>query len=226
MSILSPSKANHLFWLGRYAERIFAQLHFLRYYYDLCLDEGREDAILDYCSKLSLSDYNSNRDDFLIEHLYGSSPNSLRTNLDCLNDNSLVLREELTTATLGYVNLCVATLNHCHASMTTNITRLQPISDYVLAFWGSVLQHVATLPSVDMLFMGRHIEYLDMYSRFGYPVSRLKLDWGHLERRMDRMHYVVNQSNRTELNLIFKNEKEFSNNIPKLLQLINSMVKV
>ena len=28
MSSISPAKANHLFWLGRYAERLFAQLHF------------------------------------------------------------------------------------------------------------------------------------------------------------------------------------------------------
>ena len=226
MSTLSPAKANRLFWLGRYAERIFAQLHFLRHYYDLCLDEGREDALLEYCRRLNLSACSSDRDAFIIDHLYGESSSSLRSCLDSLNDNSLVLREELTTATLGYANLCIATLNRCHASMTTNITKLQPISDYILAFWGSVLQHVATLSSVDMLFMGRHVEYLDMYTRFGYPVSRLRLDWGHLERRMNRMDYVVDSSSRKKLEEMFANDTKFEADIPRVLQSLNSLVRV
>jgi len=226
MSTLSPAKANRLFWLGRYAERIFAQLHFLRYYYDLCLDEDRDDAILEYCRRLNLSDCIQNRDAFLIDHLYGNSPASLRTCLNSLNDNSIVLREELTTASLGYANLCVATLNRCNASLTTNITKLQPISDYILAFWGSVLQHVATLSSVDMLFMGRHVEYLDMYTRFGYPVSRLSLDWGHLERRMNRMGYVVDSACREKLSSMFKDEEKFTRDIPGVLQALNNLVKV
>ena len=226
MSTLSPAKANRLFWLGRYAERIFAQLHFLRYYYDLCLDEGRDDVLLEYCRRLNLHECSQDREAFLLDHLYGGGAGSLRFCLDCLNDNSIVLREELTTATLGYANLCIATLNRCNASMTTNITKLQPISDYILAFWGSVLQHVASLSSVDMLFMGRHVEYLDMYARFGYPVSRLRLDWGHLTRRMNRMEYVVDQERRNELELLFADDALFEKSIPKVLQSLNTLVRV
>ena len=101
MSSISPAKANHLFWLGRYAERLFAQLHFLRRYYDLCLDEGREDALQIYCRKLSLRDCPSDREAFLYQHLFENTPGSLQYCLECLNDNSIVLREELTTASIS-----------------------------------------------------------------------------------------------------------------------------
>ena len=65
---ISPAKANHLYWLGRYAERVSAQMHFLRHHYDLCLDEGHEDAIHDYCNKLNLPACSRDRDAFLDEH--------------------------------------------------------------------------------------------------------------------------------------------------------------
>ena len=55
--------------------------------------------------------------------------------MNCLNDNSIVLREELTTNTIAYVNLCVATLKHSDHKKDLNINSLQPISDYILAFW-------------------------------------------------------------------------------------------
>lgn len=169
MSSISPAKANHLFWLGRYAERLFAQLHFLRRYYDLCLDEGREDALQIYCRKLSLVNCPSDRETFLYQHLFENTPGSLLYCLECLNDNSIVLREELTTASISYVNLCMATLNHCRHKHDINIVRLQPVTDYILAFWGSVFQHVTNIATLDMLFIGKHVEYIDMYSRFDYP---------------------------------------------------------
>lgn len=36
---LSTTKANRLFWLGRYAERVYIALHLLRKHFDLMIDE-------------------------------------------------------------------------------------------------------------------------------------------------------------------------------------------
>ena len=40
---ISSGKANRLFWLGRYAERAYLSLHFLRRYFDLYLDGNEVD---------------------------------------------------------------------------------------------------------------------------------------------------------------------------------------
>lgn len=226
MSSISPAKANHLFWLGRYAERLFAQLHFLRYYYDLCLDEGREDALTIYCRKLSLTDCPADRDAFLYQHLFENTPGSLLYCLECLNDNSIVLREELTTASISYVNLCVAILNHCRHKQDINIVRLQPVTDYILSFWGSVFQHVTNIATLDMLFVGKHVEYIDMYSRFDYPFKRVAAEWGSLDHRLGHMEDMVDERCRNRLREIFSDEGEYGRNLPDALRALNSLVLV
>ena len=206
MSSISPAKANHLFWLGRYAERLFAQLHFLRRYYDLCLDEGREDALQIYCRKLSLRDCPSDREAFLYQER--------------------VLREELTTASISYVNLCVATLNHCRHKQDINIVRLQPITDYILSFWGSVFQHVTNIATLDMLFVGKHVEYIDIYSRFDYPFKRIAAEWESLDHRLGHMEDMVNDRCRNELREIFSDGRDYGKKIPDVLRSLNSLVLV
>ncbi len=222
---ISPAKANYLYWLGRYAERVSAQMHFLRHYYDLCLDEGHEDAIHEYCSKLNLPICTRDRDAFLVEHLFGDQCGSLRHTLNCLNDNSIVLREELTTNTIAYVNLCVATLKHSDHRKDVNINSLQPISDYILAFWGSVLQHVTNGATLDMLFIGKRIEFIDMYSRFGEKHSRLAAEWRNMDRRLDRQSFLVNKDSRMALREIFF-EHESIPDQNAMLAALNSLISV
>ena len=222
---ISPAKANHLYWLGRYAERVSAQLHFLRHYYDLCLDEGHEDALLQYCSKLNLANCPLDRDLFLVQHLFDNRPGCLRHTLNCLNDNSIVLREELTTNTIAYVNLCVATLKHSDHKKDVNINSLQPISDYILAFWGSVLQYVTNGATLDMLFIGKRVEFIDMYSRFGEKHSRLAAEWRNMDRRLDRQSFLVNKDSRMALREIFF-EHESIPDQNAMLAALNSLISV
>ncbi len=223
---ISPAKANRLFWLGRYAERVSAQLHFLRHYYDLCLDEGNEDALLQYCAKLSLTDCPKDRDIFLVQHLFDNRPGSLRHTLNCLNDNSIVLREELATNTIAYVNLCVATLKHSDHNKDVNINNLQPISDYILAFWGSVLHFVVDPAPLDMLCIGRRLESIDFYARFDEKHSRLSAEWKQLERRLDRQSYMVNKEQRMHLRDIFADGSRFDERRQEMLAALNSLIIV
>ena len=226
MPTISPAKANHLFWLGRYAERVSGQMHFLRHYYDLCLDEGNEEALLEYCRRLSLKDCSPDRDLFLVQHLFGHEPGTLRHTLNCLNDNSIVLREELCTNTIAYVNLCVAKLKHSDHKKDVNINNLQAISDYALAFWGSVHHFVVNQAVLDMLFLGKHIEYLDMYSRFEEPFPRLAAEWVLLERKLDRMASVVNKEQRMALREIFSDSRIFEARKEEMFAALNSLVNV
>ncbi len=223
---ISPAKAHHLYWLGRYAERVSAQMHFLRHYYDLCLDEGHEDAIHQYCSKLNLPICTRDRDAFLVEHLFGDQCGSLRHTLNCLNDNSIVLREELTTNTIAYVNLCVATLKHSDHNKDLNINNLQPISDYILAFWGSVLHFVVDQATLDLLCIGRRLESIDVETRFDESYERLAAEWKMLERRLDRQSHLVNKDQRIILRDIFADGSRFDQRRPEMLAALNALINV
>ena len=43
MGIISIEKTNHLFWLGRYCERVFTTLKVFRKYYDTMIDGSQSD---------------------------------------------------------------------------------------------------------------------------------------------------------------------------------------
>lgn len=226
MPVISPVKANHLFWLARYATRLHAQLHFLRVYYDRCLDEGQEDAIQEYCRRLSLPTCTEDRDDFLYHHLFSNETGSLRYCLNCLNDNSIVLREELTTNAISYINLCVATLDHCQNSKNVNIIGIQPITDYILAFWGCVFQHVTSIPTLQMLSIGKHVEFIDIHTRFSLPYARIAAEWDNLDECLSLMDIVVEENNRKALAEIFSNEHNYKNGLPGMFGLLNSLILV
>ena len=51
MGIISIEKADHLFWLGRYAERVFTTLDTFMKYFDQMLDMDDE-AYRNFCERL------------------------------------------------------------------------------------------------------------------------------------------------------------------------------
>ena len=65
MGIISIEKADHLFWLGRYMERVYTTLDTFFSYYDRMLDLD-PDAYHKFCEKLSIPDIYENREDFKI----------------------------------------------------------------------------------------------------------------------------------------------------------------
>lgn len=225
MLTISPAKANRLFWLGRYSERIFAQLHFLRMYYDRCLDEDSQDALEEFCRRLDLGACPHDPDLFLLQYLFGDFPGSLRHGLNCMYDNSIVLREELTTASVCYVNMCAATLNRCDVAKDINITHLQPITDCLLSFWGSVFQHVTNRATLNMLFIGRHVEYLDIYARFGYPQKRLAAEWSNLEHRLSQVEDVADAEKRKHLAYLFS-EGIYGRDLYADLNTVNTLIHI
>lgn len=96
---ISASKANKLFWLGRYAERTYLNLHLLRACYDKMID-GNGDAYDEYCNNLSLDVDFETPSNFVRSFLYDKqNPFSISAELEFANDNAMVLREEITSET-------------------------------------------------------------------------------------------------------------------------------
>ena len=49
---ISPTKANRLYWLGRYAERVVMSMHLLRKYANRAIDGDREATYDDFCTRM------------------------------------------------------------------------------------------------------------------------------------------------------------------------------
>ncbi len=120
MGTISLEHSDRLYWLGRYTERVFTTLKTLQKLYDRTIDN--RSGYAEYLGYFGLSDsYGSNRD-FFRSFLYDSTnPNSVAYSLERAYDNGIVLREEISTETLSFLQLAKDTLAKSEMSENTRL---------------------------------------------------------------------------------------------------------
>lgn len=223
---ISTAKADKLFWLGRYAERTYLNLHLLRAYYDKMID-GDSDAYGEYCNNLCLGgDFNS-PSNFVKSFLYDKqNPFSISAELEYANDNAMVLREEITSETLGYIQMSLAHMSKLAKVNETHITKLQPITDNLLSLWGSIEERVLNDYALAILMAGKIIEQIDIRVRFDYPFDRVELLYERLKTHLRYVPYIYDVTVIEEIDKLLK-ESEYCHETfykEKLLSLLNSIV--
>lgn len=223
---ISATKADKLFWLGRYAERTYLSLHFLRAYYDKMID-GEENAYHEYCNSLSLNEDFNTPSSFVKSFLYDKqNPFSISAELECANDNAMELREEITSETLAYIQISLARISSLANTNETNITALQPITDNLLSLWGSIEERVLNDYALAILMVGKILEHIDIRIRFDYPFDRVELLYERLKTHLRYVPYIYNIEVIEELDKMLTS-KQYSHDVfykNKLLSLINSVV--
>ncbi len=218
-STISKEKSIRLLWLGRYTERAYFSLHLLRKYHDLMIDED-EDAYKIYCSKMGIENHYESASDFMSHYLYDkSNPDSLISMLTSANDNAVVLREEITSETLSYIQLAVSHFNEC-AKQNKDIVELQNITDYLLAFWGSIDVRIGNSSMRNVLKAGRLIESVDLHIRFDYSFDRINKLFMPLNELVVKEKYIFNDKILDKLSDQFK---EDSYHEVKTLQFVNEL---
>lgn len=170
---ISATKANRLYWLGRYAERVYLSLHLLRRYHDKMID-GAPEEYEEYYRKLDISNPYPDKMSFRLGYMYDAkNPCSLLSGLEYANDNAIVLREEISSETLSYIQMSLCHIKERAAQGDTNITNLQAVTDCLLSFWGSIDERVFDERIRNFLRIGRLVEHIDLHVRFDYPFSRI-----------------------------------------------------
>lgn len=182
--LLSANQANRLFWLGRYAERGYLMLHLMRRAYDEVIDVPvGEKPYSEFLSKLDVymsSEFTTSYQ--MMQQIYDpETVTSLRTIIERMMDNAIVLRPIIFSESFSYIELCRDLIRQKSDEQDTNITNLQPITDYLLAFWGSTRERIYGRPHT-LLEMGRLVEHLDMNIRFDYKFYRIEEAWDELQK--------------------------------------------
>ena len=169
---ISAIKANRLFWMGRYAERVYLALHLLRRHYDLMIDEDG-DAYKTFCSKMGIEDKYHSPEHFIESYLYDEgNPDSVINMLESVNDNAILLREEIKSETLSYIQMAINYMKNSKAQ-SKGLGSLQYITDCMLAFWGSADERICTANVRKTIFFGKFAECSDILIRFEYPLERI-----------------------------------------------------
>jgi len=189
---ISASKASKLFWMGRYAQRVYVTLHLLRKHFDLTIDED-ENAYKIFCTKMGIENKYKSSEDFFQKYLYDeANPDSVINMLDKTKSNAMVLREEIMTETLSYIEMSISHINYCKSN-SHSLNDLQPITDYMLAFWGSLDERILNKQTRHIIKFGKYLENTDLHIRFDYPFSRVDGIFKLMLETIEKECYICNR---------------------------------
>ena len=231
--VISATKANRLFWLGRYAERGYLFLHLMRKAYDEVLDVpvGETPVYSDFLKKLDVYvDGSLDTSYQIMDQLYNpDTVSSLRSIIEYMMDNAIVLRTEIRTESFSYIEMCRDLIRAKSVSHDTNITNLQPITDALLAFWGSIQERVYG-SSRTMLMLGKLIEHIDMNVRFDYKYNRIEEAMFALEKFIAEEPELIDQVILAKLRESIADKKAYESHDAEykntLLNRLNRLVRI
>lgn len=186
MGIISLEKQDHLLWLGRYSERVYTTLKTFLLGYDQLLDDDKA-TYVSLCDQLDIPNIYTSQENFIKTYLFSDQDaNSIYCNLKRACDNAVVLRDEISSSSLSYVQMALDTLEGCREE-PLNLLGLQTVLDLLLAFWGSLDDNVLSEESRNLIKSGRYLERLDLYIRFGYPASALAREMSKFANRIGKL---------------------------------------
>ncbi|MBQ5494292.1 MAG: alpha-E domain-containing protein [Prevotella sp.] len=228
-TIISAVKANSLFWLGRYEERVYITLHLLRKCHDKMIDGELEDY-WPIWQKLDTTGAYQTIEEFTFGIMYDdTNPSTVMAAQTKAMDNAILLREDILSETLSYLEMSLALLKECRKKQEKNVICLQPVIDWSLAFWGSAQQRLQNHKALYIMSIGRNVENMDMLLRFDYSYERVALAYDSLKRYCKQMPNIIDEDIEGELNSLIIEERFNLNDVEyknKLLELINQLVKV
>ncbi len=227
--IISATKANRLYWLGRYEMRVYLTLHQLNKCYDKMID-GKPDDYRAFWARLDAQGNYFTTEEFTLGMLYDeNNPSSVISAQKYAMDNAILLREDIMSETLSYLEMSVALMKRCKELNEKNLSQMQSIIDWSLAFWGSAEQRIQNHRALNIMMIGRNVENLDILIRFGYPFRRIALAYESMKRYADGMEDILDDHIMAQLDQLIAEDKFCLDDTDykyKLIKYINQLVRV
>lgn len=193
MGIISIEQADHLYWLGRYTERVYTTLRIYFQSFDTMIDE-KSDSYQKFCESVDIPNIYSSKEDFLKRYPFDpDNPDSIISNLNRAYDNAVVLRESIGSETLSYIQLAIYDMNKAAIS-SSPLIELQQLLDHILAFWGIADDSIDSEQVRNIIKAGKRIERIDIYARLGAPQSELTREVHRMFPRVIRSGITYNET--------------------------------
>ena len=204
-------------------------LHFLRKCYDQMID-GNPENYHHLRETLDPTHSNLSNEEFALGMVYDETkPSSVFSALNRAMDNAILLREDIYTETLSYIEMSIALMKKCKKENKINMTLLQYISDWSLAFWGSAEQRIYNTRILNIMMIGRHVEFLDMMLRNSNDFKRISLAYSHLKKYLHELPASVDDDVAGQLDALIaeeafdRSDEEYTQKVAKC---INKMIKI
>ena len=224
MGYVSVEQGDHLFWLGRYVERVCLTLHYLEELYDVLLDSDSS-AYKQFCDRLNIPNVYADEMDFITHYQWDkNNPDSLYSNLSRAYDNGLVLRNIISTPALSYIQMSLDLMEEGGKTGAYALLN-QQVVDYLLAFWGILDEKVGTEHKRSLIKAGRYLERLDMQLRLGADWEELEITLGKLIRRLEGSGININKDKLEALTYLIESQKGDDISRLQALSLIGELVE-
>lgn len=179
MGVITIEHMDALYWLGRYSERVYTTIRLYCKSYDQMIDQNLEDY-QKFCESLEIPNIYENSDVFRARYPFDTEdPNSIISNLTRAYDNAIILREEIGSETLSYIQLALYSMQKAKLSAAPMI-EMMSVMDNILAFWGIADDSIDSEQVRNIIKTGKRVERIDLY-------SRLRMERKELLRELHRL---------------------------------------
>lgn len=209
MGIITVDKSNHLFWLGRYTERVHTTLKYYIKTADMMIDsDPNYYAVL--CEKIGIPDIYGSRENFKKKYPFDENdPNSIITNLNRAYDNAIVMRDYIGTETMAYIQLAIDDIKNAEKS-NAPIADIMLVIDHILAFWGCVNDIIDDEQIRNIIKLGKGIERLDLYLCLTIPDYYIKKEYKRMKNFLQKSKLRYDESILYTLdNMLSENELNY-----------------
>ena len=226
MGIISLEQTNRLYWLGRYSERVYTTIRLYSKCYDEMIDDIGENYA-DFCRMLEIPNIYKDKDDFNARYGFDNTdPNSILSNLIRAYDNAIVLREEIGSETLSYIQLAIYAINKAKISRAP-LLELQNVEDNLLAFWGIADDFIDNETTRNIIKAGKRIERIDLYGRLKISPRELKREFSRMATRLIRSGMPYDEPCFERLqNLVGEIEVDGAADYREIVSHVESLVKI
>ena len=194
MGFISVDRADRLFWLGRYTERVYTTIRLYSDSFDELID-GIADNYVDFCKMIDIPDVYGSKEVFEEKYPFDEmNPDSIMSNLVRAYDNAIELRDEIGSEVLSYIQLAIYAMNKAKIS-NAPLIELQYVIDNLLAFWGIVDDDIDSEMTRNMIKVGRRIERIDLYGRLHHTQKELIRQVARLIPRVERSGLAYDRDN-------------------------------
>lgn len=224
MGAISLEKINGLYWMGRYTERVFTTLQVFYKIYDQMIDQD-DFAYDEFCYRLTIPNIYTSKEDFIKRYLFdGQNPDSLLANMYRAYDNAIIHREDISSEVLAYIHMALDVLKSSQDSKTP-LWSLQPLTDDLFAFWGSVEDYVEEEVR-DIMKVGKMVERLDLYLRLGMDYPLVEREFCRLKARVAKLHVDYNKAALEQLSEIMGKKEAWREQYQEALYALGSILEM
>ena len=206
MGIISVENTDRLYWLGRYSERVYTTLKIFSEHYDSMIDLEDEEY-QDFCRRQEIPNIYTSVTDFANRYCFDEEDeNSILSNLTRAYDNAIVLRDEIGSTALSYVQLAVYAMNDAKKSIAP-LLELQKTRDNIVAFWGMVDDSVDEEHVRSIIKFGKRVERIDIFARMHMSTEELRRQVARLNSRIVLTGLSYNKRGLAHINYLVEEEE-------------------